>query len=154
MLRGRGGLYPATKWAAEGLAETLHHQVAPFGIDLTILEPDSYATAHIYKTMVAEDQQIAAAYTALDAPTNGPARATPKPDYRPHPQEVAEAVKQLIDLPAGQRPLRMVVGPDFTDSVAEYNDAYERLRAHLGEVLSRPDQAVVWSRTPRTPAPS
>jgi len=152
VLRGRGGLYPATKWAAEGLAETLHHQLAPFGIDLTILEPDSYGTAHIYKSMVAEDQEIAAAYAALGAQANRSAPATPKPDYRPHPQEVAEAVRQLIDVPAGQRPLRKVVGPDFTDRVAEYNEAYERLRAHLDEVLSRPDQAVVWSRTPRAPA--
>jgi NAD(P)-dependent dehydrogenase (short-subunit alcohol dehydrogenase family) len=154
VLRGRGGLYPATKWAAEGLAETLHHQIAPFGIDLTILEPDSYPTAHIYKTMIAEDQEIAAAYVAPGAQANGPASATPKPDYRPHPQEVAEAVKQLIEMPAGQRPLRMVVGPDFTDAVAEYNEAYVRLRAHLDEVLSRPDQAVVWSRTRPTRAPA
>jgi NAD(P)-dependent dehydrogenase (short-subunit alcohol dehydrogenase family) len=154
VLRGRGGLYPATKWAAEGLAETLHHQIAPFGIDLTILEPDSYATAHIYKSMVAEDQEIAAAYAVLDAQTKRPARGAPKPDYRPHPQEVADAVKQLIDMPPGQRPLRMVVGPDFTDGVAEYNEAYERLRAHLAAVLSRPDQATVWSRTTPRPAPS
>jgi NAD(P)-dependent dehydrogenase (short-subunit alcohol dehydrogenase family) len=152
VLRGRGGLYPASKWAAEGLAETLHHQVAPFGIDLTILEPDSYPTAHIYKTMLAEDQDIVAAYAALDAQANGPARDTPKVDYRPHPQEVAEAIKQLIDLPAGKRPLRMVVGPDFTDSVAEYNAAYERLREYLQEELSRPDQAAVWSRTRPAPA--
>lgn len=65
---------------------------------------------------------------------------------------MADAVKQLIDLPAGRRPLRMVVGPDFTDAVAEYNQSYERLRAHLGAVLSRSDQAMVWSRT--TPRPS
>src|SRR6185295_4699950 len=37
VLPGRGGLYPATKWAAEGLAESLHHQIAAFGVDLTIL---------------------------------------------------------------------------------------------------------------------
>src|SRR5437868_2971471 len=86
VLRGRGGLYPATKWAAEGLAESLHHQIAPFGIDLTIVEPDSYPTAHIYKSMVAEDQEIAAAYAALDARGNGPAPGAPQPDYRPHAQ--------------------------------------------------------------------
>jgi NAD(P)-dependent dehydrogenase (short-subunit alcohol dehydrogenase family) len=153
VLRGRGGLYPASKWAAEGLAESLHHQIAPFGIDLTILEPDSYPTAHIYKSMVAEDQEIAAAYAALDARANGPAQGAPQPDYRPHAQEVADAVKQLIDIPAGRRPLRMVVGPDFTDMVVEYNQAYERLRAHLAEVLSSSDQATVWSRTRPRPAP-
>jgi NAD(P)-dependent dehydrogenase (short-subunit alcohol dehydrogenase family) len=150
VLRGRGGLYPATKWAAEGLAETLHYQVAPFGVDLTILEPDSYATAHIYKTMAAEDQDIARDYAALDARSNG---AAPKRDYRPDPQEVADAVRQLIALPPGQRPLRMVVGPDFTDAVFEYNRAYERLRQHLAEVLSGPDQAAVWARTTPRPAP-
>jgi NAD(P)-dependent dehydrogenase (short-subunit alcohol dehydrogenase family) len=153
VLRGRGGLYPASKWAAEGLAETLHRQVAPFGVDLTILEPDSYPTAHHNKWTVAEDQEIAAAYAALDARANGPAPATPKIDYRPHPQEVAEAVKQLIDMPAGQRPLRMVVGPDFTDSINEYNAAYERLRAQLAEELSGPDQAAVWSRRRPRPIP-
>jgi NAD(P)-dependent dehydrogenase (short-subunit alcohol dehydrogenase family) len=153
VLRGRGGLYPASKWAAEGLAESLHHQIAPFGVDLTILEPDSYPTAHIYKSMIAEDQDIVAAYAALEAPANGPARGAAKSDYRPHPQEVADAVKQLIDLPAGQRPLRFVVGPDFTDRVVEYNKSYERLRAHLVEVLSRSDQAAVWSRTTPRPAP-
>lgn len=77
VLRGRGGLYPATKWAAEGLAETLHHQIAPFGIDLTIVEPDSYPTAHIHKMMVAEDHEISAAYAALDAQANGPAQGAP-----------------------------------------------------------------------------
>jgi NAD(P)-dependent dehydrogenase (short-subunit alcohol dehydrogenase family) len=152
VLRGRGGLYPASKWAAEGLAETLHHQIAPFGIDLTILEPDSYPTPSVSNAMIAEDQEIVAAYAALDAQANGPAQAAPKVDYRPHPQEVAEAVNQLIDLPAGKRPLRMVVGPDFTDSVAEYNAAYERLREQLQAELSRPDQAAVWSRT--RPAPT
>ena len=76
VLRGRGGLYPASKWAAEGLAETLHHQVAPFGIDLTILEPDSYPTAHIYKLDgTPRIRTIVAAYAALDAQANGPARA-------------------------------------------------------------------------------
>jgi NAD(P)-dependent dehydrogenase (short-subunit alcohol dehydrogenase family) len=153
VLRGRGGLYPATKWAAEGLAETLHRQIAPFGIDLTILEPDSYATPHIHKSMIAEDQEITAAYAALGAPANGPPRGTSKPDYRPDPQEVADAVTQLIDLPAGKRPLRMVVGPDFTDDVVAYNQAYDRLHAHLAEVLSDPDQARVWARTRPRPAP-
>jgi len=151
ILRGRGGLYPATKWAAEGLAETLHHQIAPFGIDLTLLEPDSYATAHIYKSMIAEDQQITAEYAVLEARSNGPLKGARKPDYRPDPQEVAEAVKQLIDMPAGRRPLRMIVGPDFTDEIVAYNQAYERLRAQLAEVLSSPDQARVWSRTKPRP---
>src|SRR5262245_11721233 len=39
VLPGAGGLYPATKWAAEGFAESLHYELRPFGVDLVILEP-------------------------------------------------------------------------------------------------------------------
>jgi NAD(P)-dependent dehydrogenase (short-subunit alcohol dehydrogenase family) len=146
VLRGRGGLYPATKWAAEGLAESLHHQVAPFGIDLTILEPDSYPTAYSVRSVAAADEAIVAAYAATSPPPR-----PPQADYRPHPQEIADAVLQLMDAPAGHRPLRLVVGPDFTDRVAEYNETYERLRDQLAQDLANPDQARVWARTKPRP---
>jgi hypothetical protein len=47
----------------------------------------------------------------------------------------------------------MIVGPDFTDEIVAYNKAYERLREHLAEVLSDPDQARVWARLTPRPAP-
>lgn len=143
VLPGRGGLYPATKWAAEGFAESLRHQVAPFGIDVAILEPGSFPTPATFKSMVADDQAVSAAYAAV-APA--PRRAPADPGYRPpDPQEVADAVKQLVELPNGRRPLRTVVGPVFTDGVAEYNQTYEEMRAHLEEALRRPDQAITWT---------
>src|SRR5205823_11843689 len=54
----RGGLYPATKWAAEGFAESLHYQLKPFGIDVAILEPGSFPTPAMGKSMTAEDADI------------------------------------------------------------------------------------------------
>jgi len=57
-------------------------------------------------------------------------------------------VKRLIELPAGQRPLRTVVGPVFTEGVAEYNQTYEQVRANLAESLRRPDQAITWTPRP------
>ncbi|WP_214414308.1 SDR family NAD(P)-dependent oxidoreductase [Sphaerisporangium fuscum] len=39
-----GGGYCASKWALEGLSETLAQEVAGFGIKVTIVEPGSYAT--------------------------------------------------------------------------------------------------------------
>ena len=152
VLRGRGGLYPATKWAAEGLAETLHHQIAPFGIDLTILEPDSYPTAHIYKSMVAEDQEIAAAYAALDAQANGPARGAPKPDYRPAPAGSGRG-RQAADRHA-RRPAAAAHGRR-AGLHRQRRRVQRGVRAPAGAPgrgVSRPDQAVVWSRTPLAPA--
>src|SRR5205814_9958051 len=69
VLPGRGGLYPATKWAAEGFAESLCYQVAPFGIDVAIVEPGSFSTPATFKAMQAANQEIAAAY-AVRPPTN------------------------------------------------------------------------------------
>ena len=38
------GLYNATKWAVEGLAQTLASEVAAFGIKTTLIEPGPYGT--------------------------------------------------------------------------------------------------------------
>ena len=93
---------------------------------------------------------MTASYAAAASQTSRPLRAPADPAYRlPDPQEVAYAVKQLVDLPAGRRPLRTVVGPVFTDGVAEYNQTYEELRMHMEEVLRRPDQAITWTPAPR-----
>jgi NAD(P)-dependent dehydrogenase (short-subunit alcohol dehydrogenase family) len=152
VLPGRGGLYPATKWAAEGFAESLHYQVAPFGIDVAIVEPGSFPTPATFKSMEAADREITAAYAEKQPTTTSPRPSPPAGQTPPDPQEVADAVKCLIELPAGARPLRTVVGPVFTDGVAEYNQTYDQLREHLAEVLRRPDQAITWTRTSAPPA--
>jgi hypothetical protein len=101
--------------------------------------------------MPAANQEIAEAYAARP-PANAPARQPPPPGHRPpDPQEVADAVARLIERPAGQRPLRTVVGPVFTEGVAEYNRTYEQVRAHLEDVLRRPDQAITWTRSAARP---
>jgi NAD(P)-dependent dehydrogenase (short-subunit alcohol dehydrogenase family) len=145
VLPRRGGLYAATKWALEGLAESLHYQVAPFGIDVAIVEPGSFPTPATSKAVQAERADIVAAYDELAA---RPSPSNPHHSVElPNPQDVADAIKTLVDLPPGQRPLRTVVGPVFTAGVADYNATYEHTRDHLAEVLQRPDQAITW--TPR-----
>lgn len=39
-----GGGYVASKWALEGLSETLAQEVAGFGVKVTLVEPSTYAT--------------------------------------------------------------------------------------------------------------
>ncbi|HWC30971.1 MAG TPA: SDR family oxidoreductase [Dehalococcoidia bacterium] len=144
ILPGGGGLYPASKWALEGLIESQHYQVAPFGIDVVLLEPGSFPTPATSKGLRAANQQVTAEY-AERAPPNRRAEATP--DYVPPDiQEVADAVKYLIELPQGKRPLRYVVGPVFTTGVDEYNQTYEAHKQRLAEALRRPDQATPWTR--------
>jgi NAD(P)-dependent dehydrogenase (short-subunit alcohol dehydrogenase family) len=131
------------KWAAEGLAESLHYQLRPFHIDVVILEPGSFPTPAVSRGMRPRDQAVVDAYAAAAPP---PRPTPPAPDYTPpDPQEVADEVVRLIGLPAGTRPLRSVVGPVFTEGVAEYNALYEQYRDRLIESLRRPDQARTWT---------
>jgi len=145
VLPGSGGLYPATKWALEGLTESLSYQVKAFGVDVVLLEPGAYPSPATGKAMQAEDRDVTAQYARAHALVARPRGQPPGETYhQPDPQEVADAVARLIDLPPGTRPLRSVVGPIFTEGVSEYNEAYEQMKAHLAEVLLRPDQAMTW----------
>lgn len=126
VMPGFGSIYGATKWALEGVAESLHYEVRGFGIDVVILEPGVFATTVMSKVMVAEDTAISEAYAAAAASVTPPMnRAAPWTLQLPDPQGMATALKQVVELPLGQRPLRMVVGSIFTEGVAEYNEAYE-----------------------------
>ncbi|EPE33312.1 NAD(P)-binding Rossmann-fold containing protein [Glarea lozoyensis ATCC 20868] len=41
------GLYAGTKWACSGLAESLKPEVAPFGIDVTVIEPGYFRSGFL-----------------------------------------------------------------------------------------------------------
>ena len=62
------GLYGATKFALEGLIESYRQELAPFGIDVAIIEPGTYPTPIMAKYQVAADTERAALYqSAMEA---------------------------------------------------------------------------------------
>jgi NAD(P)-dependent dehydrogenase (short-subunit alcohol dehydrogenase family) len=140
VLPGSGGLYPSTKWALEGLVESLHYQLKPFGVEAIIVEPGSYPTPATGKSARASGVQITREYEAR-TPPQPPSGSRLLPESAN--QEVADAVKALIDMPSGERPLRTVVGSVFTEGVVEYNEFYEVTKQRLRESLGRavPSQA-------------
>ncbi|NHI17549.1 SDR family oxidoreductase [Microbacterium excoecariae] len=81
------GGYHASKWALEGLSESLAQEVAGFGIKVTLVEPGSYAT---------------------DWAGSSAAHATPMPAYDPLRQAMAERMKassgQMTGDPAAAGP--------------------------------------------------
>jgi len=96
------GLYNASKWAVEGLCETLAKETEDFGIRTTLIEPGGYATdwrgssAHHEPRMPAYDalrQKVASAYggRALGAP-----------------EATAQAVLRCVD--DESPPLRLLLG--------------------------------------------
>src|SRR5260221_2332304 len=86
------GLYGATKFALEGLTESYRYELAPFGIDVAIIEPGTYPTPIEAKHQSVEDTERTALYqTAMDAFTT-PVFAENRSATPPDPQEVAAAV--------------------------------------------------------------
>src|ERR1700687_2749792 len=56
------GLYGATKFALEGLTESYHYELVPFGIDAAIIEPGTYPTLISAKGQIAADTERSALY--------------------------------------------------------------------------------------------
>jgi NAD(P)-dependent dehydrogenase (short-subunit alcohol dehydrogenase family) len=104
------GLYSASKFALEALAEAYHYELAGEGIDSILIEPGRYATSIGQNRDEASDAARTAAY--------GPAGEIHKKvmaDTRParDPREGADAILRLIEMSPGSRPLRTPLGaPD------------------------------------------
>ena len=110
------GAYHASKWAVEGLSQTLAAEVAPFGVHVTLVEPGPYRTGFIDNVRQSE----------------------PNPDYDRvreaapgfdlgDPRATRAAVLQLVD--AEQPPLRLFLGQSFEPVQVEYHERLQTWQA-------------------------
>lgn len=103
------GLYCASKFAMEALAEVYRYELASQGIDSVVIEPGAYATPIMAKLERGEDAKRKTGYGEMaEVPENLKARIG---SSRGNPQEIADAILQIIETPPGQRQLRYRVGP-------------------------------------------
>jgi NAD(P)-dependent dehydrogenase (short-subunit alcohol dehydrogenase family) len=103
------GLYCASKFAMEALAETYRYELAPQGIDSVVIQPGAYATSIIEKLEEGEDPGRKEGYGET---AKIPGMILEKlRGARANPQEVADAVLRIIETPAGTRALRYRIGP-------------------------------------------
>jgi NAD(P)-dependent dehydrogenase (short-subunit alcohol dehydrogenase family) len=125
------GMYCASKFAVEGLSESLAAELAAFGIRVTIVEPGSFRTDFAGRSMRIAGQALAE-YAATPA---GQLRGMIA-GYQGHePGDPVKAMRAVIETAnAAQPPLRLVLGPDALHaaraklrSLAENYDACETL---------------------------
>jgi NAD(P)-dependent dehydrogenase (short-subunit alcohol dehydrogenase family) len=103
------GLYCASKFALEALAEVYRYELASQGIDSVVIEPGAYATPIMAKLEKGEDPKRKTGYGEMaEVPEKLKAKIG---SSRANPQEIAGAVLQIIETPAGQRHLRYRLGP-------------------------------------------
>ncbi|WP_036698269.1 SDR family oxidoreductase [Paenibacillus taiwanensis] len=124
------GLYCSTKSAVETMAESLRYELSNLGIDSVIIEPGAFATQFGHNNQLPQEQDRAEAYEFMipifQQIIQEFEQITRDPNLPTNPQLVADAVSELIQTPAGERPLRTVVGMD--PGVATINEATERLQ--------------------------
>jgi len=126
------GLYCASKFAMEALAETYRYELAALGIDSVIIEPGAYATPIMQKLERGEDPGRKAGYREM---AQVPERLQAKiASSRSNPQEIADAVLQIIETPAGQRQLRYRLGPGGP-GVARINALTDEVQAQMLEAF-------------------
>jgi NAD(P)-dependent dehydrogenase (short-subunit alcohol dehydrogenase family) len=139
------GLYGATKFALEGLTESYHYELAPFGIDAAILEPGTFPTSISANRQVAADAERLALYQAAMNAFTAPFYAENRSATPPDPQEVADAIAQVIAQPAGKRPLRTVVATVAQRQAPQaLNDAATQAMHSFLEALHLPGAALAF----------
>ncbi len=122
------GHYAASKHALEALSEAYSFELSDQNIDVVIVEPGAFPTGIINKVVEPADTEIMAGYApSLDilqkfGESMGEMLSGPDAD---DPQIVADAITALVEIPAGERPLRTVAGNVFTAPVVrEDEDPY------------------------------
>ncbi len=109
------GLFCASKFALEALAEAYRYELSELGIDSVIIEPGGYAPPIFGKSCPAMDQARVVEYGPIaEIPAEMAANFQEflSGPMGPDLEEVINAVTGLIETPIGKRPLRSLVGED------------------------------------------
>lgn len=106
--------YCGSKYAVEGMLETLAKEVAAFGVRVTVLEPGSFRTDWAGRSMVRSERSIAD-YDELFEPIRA-ARQAASGNQLGNPAKAAEAVLAVVE--AEKPPVHLVLGSDALRLVA------------------------------------
>ncbi|WP_315767023.1 MULTISPECIES: SDR family NAD(P)-dependent oxidoreductase [unclassified Bradyrhizobium] len=127
------GAYASSEAALDALALSYAGELARWGVETTIIVPSALGPGHYLRSGRPLDTVRAEEYA--DGPTadvseialSGLAQLSPTD---PAPQEIAGAIVNIVNMPFGQRPLRVHFGPD-DDGAAAVAAAADRARAEL-----------------------
>lgn len=125
------GAYCATKFAVEAMFEAMAYELAPFGVDVTIIQPGGYPTKiwkngerYFDELLSAAAPERKDAYAGHIEMASGMFNGGGSTD----PMDVPRAIADIIALPPGKRPLRKPVHPNTQASDA-LNAAHAQVQA-------------------------
>jgi len=141
------GVYHASKWGLEGMSEAMRYELGPLGIDVCIVEPGPFSTNFFENLVGGDREEVLAAYPHLgefqEAFRGTVGEAFEDPEAPTDPGVVVDTFEELVDAPAGQRPLRTIAGLDF--GLQAVNDATDPIRKQTLEMM----EVGGWDGAPR-----
>ena len=120
------GIYCASKFGLEAAAECYRYELAHLGVDSVVVEPGVFPTDFAARGSTGADVERAEGYGAWTRELGIPASDN-------DPQEVADAIAALIAAPAGERPLRTLVGLPAAAVLPPLNELTDRIAAGVLE---------------------
>jgi len=143
------GVYCASKFALEALADAYRFELSPFGIDSVLVEPGFHKTPAFEKLVGPDDQARvadygpAADYAARVRALFDAVGASPE---TPSVDEIVDVFVRLIETPIGARPFR-TVSQSMQALLEAYNAAAEALRPAVATMLTVPELTVLQPAT-------
>ncbi|MFE5031922.1 oxidoreductase [Streptomyces sp. NPDC056683] len=117
------GIYASTKFAVEGFTETLHTELAPLGIHVTLVEPGFFRTDFL------DPANLHAGPDTIDdyAPTVGAMRTAVASLHHAQPGDPAKAARAMVEMAAApEPPLRLPLGADTLQAFDAKLDTFRK----------------------------
>ena len=138
------GLYGASKFALEALTESYRYELSQLGIEVVLVQPSAYPTPMFSNVASPADAARAAGY--------GPVGEIPGAMFQhftslfqsteaPNPHDVAQRIAQLVEMPAGTRAIRSVVGASFGSDLVNTQTAPVQAQVLVGLGLGHLDKS-------------
>jgi NAD(P)-dependent dehydrogenase (short-subunit alcohol dehydrogenase family) len=134
--------YCASKFALEAYAEVLHYELSELGVESVIVEPGPFPTNLLANSPGPADSSRAEGYGSISEIRTIFADTFSKffaSEQSTKPQDVADAIAKLVNIPAGKRPLRTICGPDY--GAIAINNHTAPIQAEVLRALGMPAMA-------------
>jgi NAD(P)-dependent dehydrogenase (short-subunit alcohol dehydrogenase family) len=130
-----GGPNLTTKWALDAASNTFHYELAPFGVEVCIVQPYDFMTEMKQKAVnhVAQDTQRQKEY-GIDTFVQQ-MYLTPNAERAGNPIQVVDTIQKLIAMPKGERPLRTTINspmPQIDEINRLTDEMHNQLYPYIG----------------------
>jgi len=118
------GPYTACKFALEAMAEGIAFEVGPLGIDVTIIQPGAYGTSFAANSVMPGDPARLEQYGPVKEGFMAFAKGFGEMIQSGRigdPREIHETFVRVVELPRGERPLRVTMDAQLGQAMAAIN---------------------------------